>query len=36
MHRLIFRDLKTGKKLRRPPPAFYGLMPGPQQAEHFI
>jgi hypothetical protein len=35
MHPLIFQDLKAGKNLRSPPPAFYGLMPGPQQAAHF-
>jgi len=35
MHRLIFQGLKTGKNLKSPPPAFYGLMPGPQQAMHF-
>jgi hypothetical protein len=35
MHRLIFRGLKPGKNLKSPPPAFYSLMPGPQQAAHF-
>jgi|WetSurMetagenome_2_1015567.scaffolds.fasta_scaffold63088_2 hypothetical protein len=35
MHRPIFQDLKPGKNLRSPPPAYYGLMPSPQQAAHF-
>jgi len=35
MHRLILQALKTGKNVRSPPPAFYGLMPGPQQAAQF-
>jgi hypothetical protein len=35
MHRLIFQDLKAGKNLKSPPPAFNSLMTGPQQAAHF-
>jgi hypothetical protein len=35
MHCRIFQDFKTGKNLKSPPLAFYGLMPGPQQAAQF-
>jgi hypothetical protein len=36
MHLPIFQDLMADKNLKSLPPAFYGLMPGPQQTAHFI